>query len=193
MGADPELRSRVFAWIEDCRDDLFASLQEIVRVPSVVGDEGRAQEYVATVLAEMGLEVERLEADLAEVAKHPAYIETPWPTAGRPNVVATLPASGDGPSLILNAHIDVVSPEPLGRWSHEPWEAEIADGKMYGRGAGDTKAGFVAYCYALRAILACGARPRGRVLVEAVVEEEAGGGAGTLACLLAGTKRTRPS
>jgi acetylornithine deacetylase len=93
-------------------------------------------------------------------------------------------------SLALNGHVDVVSPEPLETWSHDPWGGEIVGvgsaQRIYGRGALDMKSGTIANLHALKAVLDAGLRPRGTVVLQSVVEEEAGGGAGTLATLLRG-------
>jgi acetylornithine deacetylase len=89
-------------------------------------------------------------------------------------------------SMILNGHVDVVSPEPVDQWQHDPWGAEIEDNRLYGRGAVDMKAGVVANLFALKALKKAGIQPGGDVMLQSVVEEEAGGGGGTLACLMAG-------
>lgn len=88
--------------------------------------------------------------------------------------------------MILNGHIDTVSPEPVSEWTHDPYAADIVDGRMYGRGANDMKGGLAAALYALKAIRDAGVEPAGTVQLQSVIEEEAGGGGGTLACLLKG-------
>ena len=63
---------------------------------------------------------------------------------GRPQLAARFNGTGGGRSLLLNGHIDVVSPEPLDRWTSDPWRAEVRDGQLYGRGSGDMKGGIAA-------------------------------------------------
>jgi acetylornithine deacetylase len=104
----------------------------------------------------------------------------------RPNIIGRLPGDSQSPSLILNGHVDVVSPEPVDSWRHDPWGAEIVGDRMYGRGTGDMKAGLLANFFALKAILQIGLRPKGDVMLWSVIDEEAGGAGGTLACLIAG-------
>jgi len=133
-----------------------------------------------------GLAVEIFEADKAELSKHPSYIQVDWPYTGRPNVIGKLKGAADAKSMILNGHIDVVSPEPLAQWSRDPWGAEVSDGRMYGRGTADMKAGLIANLYAAKALQEADAVLRGSLLLYSVIEEEAGGGGGTLACLLKG-------
>ncbi len=182
----------VFEQLEEDRDLILETLAKLVKTPSVVGHEGEAQNLVQTLYRELELDLDVFEAgDVQGLYDHPAYCG--WEGLppgkrydGRPNVVGTLPGDDSHPSLILNGHIDVVSPEPEGQWSHPPWGAEIQDGLMYGRGASDMKSGLVSAWAALRAILKTGHRPAGTVALQSVIEEEAGGGGGTLACFLRG-------
>lgn len=184
------MKKKVFQEVDKRRDEIIISLQELVRIPSVVGKELAAQNYMARKYKEIGLELDIFEADYEEVRKHPAspYADGEWVYRDRPNVVATLAGSAEAKSLILNGHIDVVSPEPIGQWKHDPWSGQIEDGKIYGRGALDMKAGLMANFFALKCTLAAGVRPKGTVVCESVIEEEAGGGGGTLACFLRGHK-----
>ena len=186
-----DMMRRVLAQVEANRAALIEDVAACVRIPSMVGHEGPVQEFMRACYEHLGLEVDVFEADLAAVARHPAYVRTPWGTAGRPNVVGTL--RGTDPvarSLALNGHVDVVSPEPVEAWSHDPWGGEIVgvghEQRLYGRGALDMKSGTIANLHALKAVLDAGLQPRGTVVLQSVVEEEAGGGAGTLATLLRG-------
>jgi acetylornithine deacetylase len=186
-----DMMRRVLAQVETNRATLIEDVAACVRIPSVVGHEGPVQEFMRARYEQLGLEVDVFEADLATVARHPAYVRTPWETAGRPNVVGTLRGTDPAArSLALNGHIDVVSPEPVEAWSHDPWGGEIvgtgSEQQLYGRGALDMKSGTIANLHALKAVLDAGLQPRGTVVLQSVVEEEAGGGAGTLATLLRG-------
>ena len=101
-------------------------------------------------------------------------------------VGAWRPTSPKGRSLILNGHIDVVPEGPHEMWSAPPFEPRIKDGWMYGRGAGDMKAGLIANLFALRRARARSAvQPAADVYVQSVVEEECTGN-GALACLQRG-------
>jgi acetylornithine deacetylase len=93
---------------------------------------------------------------------------------------------GGGKSLILNGHSDVVSPNGQ-KWIHGPWSAKIENGKMYGRGVCDMKAGLTSIIMALECIQEAGLEPLGDVIIESVVGEETGGN-GTLACIMKGYK-----
>jgi len=87
--------------------------------------------------------------------------------------------------LILNGHIDVVSPEPSSLWSGPPFEARRDGDWIYGRGAGDMKSGLVAIVGAVAGLRGLGLTPLGRVQLQSVVEEECTGN-GAVACVLAG-------
>jgi acetylornithine deacetylase len=180
------LKDKVAKTIDRNANAMFSDLAEIIKIPSVVGSEGKAQDWVLEKMRSIGLEVETFEADKEELLKHPAYVKVDWPYEGRPNVIGTLNGDPGARSLILNGHIDVVSPEPVDQWSHDPWGAEISGGKMYGRGTADMKGGLIANIYAVKALMEANALPRGSIIVLSVIEEEAGGGGGTLACLLKG-------
>jgi len=105
----------------------------------------------------------------------------------RPNVVAKLPGSGGGKSLILNGHIDVVTIGDRAKWTHDPWGAEISDGKIFARGATDMKGGIAAMIKAMEAIIKSGVKLRGDIMMQTVVNEEHAGN-GALACVAKGYK-----
>ncbi|HVD65768.1 MAG TPA: ArgE/DapE family deacylase [Gaiellaceae bacterium] len=158
-------------------------LAELVRVPSLLGEEEPAQALVEARLRALGFEVESVIPDPAQLAERPDSGIPLMPYGGRRSLVATIGA-GTGPSLVLNGHVDVVSAEPLERWTKEPFGAEIADGRMYGRGAVDMKGGIAAMLLGVQAALAAGPLP-GQVVYQSVIEEECGGN-GALAAVLAG-------
>ena len=80
---------------------------------------------------------------------------------------------GDGPTIALNAHGDVVPPGD--GWTQHPYRAEIVDGKLYGRASAVSKSDFATYTYALRALIASGAKLRGAVELHFTYDEEFGG------------------
>lgn len=181
-----EIRQKICQLIEDEREEITKVLQTLVRFPTQTGQEADGQKYMQSLYSAMGLEVISLEADHEKVRQHKAFVESGWGYKGRPNIIGILAGESSARSLILNGHIDVVSPEPTGEWDFPPWEGKIAEGKLYGRGACDMKAGLVANYFALKTLLAAGLKPRGTVILQSVIEEEVLGGGGTLACLLEG-------
>lgn len=177
--------------IRDAVDALFdeevAFLADLVRLPSLRGQEATAQDFMAAAFAERGYGVDRWRIDIDDIAHLPGFspvLHTSYDNAF--NVVAThRPQAVRGRSLILNGHIDVVPVGPLDMWTTPPFEPRIADGWMYGRGSGDMKAGLVANLYALDALRRCGFQPAAEVYMQSVVEEECTGN-GALACLQRG-------
>lgn len=180
-------REAVERWLVDHREEQISFLQELVRIPSVTGDEGPIQAFLSDYLERMGLEVDCFVPSLDELRTHPAFVEPAQAYEGRPNVVASSKGTGGGRSLLFNGHIDVIPEGALDNWKHAPWSADIEDGKMYGRGTSDMKSGAAAMTMALRAIQESGVRLKGDVILEYVMDEELTGN-GTLACVTKGYK-----
>jgi acetylornithine deacetylase len=180
-----ELEGRVLKRIDARKDDIISFLQELVRIPSVTGQEREYQEFIAKTLGDIGFTVDRWEIDEGELqTKYKDYFGSRMfapPLKDRPNIVGTLKGSGGGKSLLFNGHADVVSPEPVKDWKHDPWGATIEDGKVFGRGACDMKGGIAAHIMAVRILQDEGIKLKGDLVVESPIEEE-GPGTGTLAC-----------
>lgn len=185
-----ELATRLRARVEANLEEQIELTRALVRIPSVTGSEGPAQAFVAKCYRDAGLLASEVPVDFEAASKHPQYCglrETAEAYQGRPNVVATVPGAGGGRSLLLGGHVDVVSAEPESSWEHDPWGAEIVGEKMYGRGANDMKAGLVANLMAARALVEAGVELGGDLVLQSTIEEEAGGGGGTLALFVAGS------
>jgi acetylornithine deacetylase len=165
---------RLWVEIDARRDELVGVIADLVRRPSLLGEEGPAQAYVADYLRTSGMTTEVWELD-PSVRSLPNAGDSGVPFAGRPNVAGTLPGRGGGRSLILNGHIDVVSPEPLSAWTYDPWAAEIAGDRMYGRGAMDMKVGIATNLFLPRLIRELGIELDGDVTIHSVIEEECSG------------------
>ena len=170
------------SYVDEHLDDLVGLVRDLVRFDTVSVDlapgsdhreneEGALQELVGGVLADLGADVDQWEPDPASLRDHPMM--PPWHHwEGRPITVGTLPGQGGGRSLIVNGHIDVVSPGDLDRWTSPPFAAEVRDGRIYGRGAVDMKGGVASALFALRALTEVGVRLRGDVIFQAVPDEE---------------------
>ena len=136
--------------------------RELVRFQTVnpPGEEQVAAEYVARLLGRAGFE-----SGLVPLA------------AGRASTLGHLRGSGERPGLLFSGHLDVV---PVGAqgWTYPPFEAEMADDKIWGRGAADMKGGLAALLLAAQAVAAaCAATHtplRGDLIVAATADEEAG-------------------
>ena len=137
-------------------------LQRLVRFNTVnpPGNEREAQEYLAGYLQGAGLEVELYGR-----------------TEQRPNLVARLRGTGDGPTLCLLSHVDTVLATPSD-WERDPWSGDVVDGVLWGRGALDMKSQTAAETVAAAALARSGWRGEGDLLVVVVVDEETGGAEG---------------
>ena len=166
-------------------EELIDLLRELVRVPSVFGQEGKCQTLVAEKLEDFCDSVDIWEPRQSSLEGHPSYFCPGVDYTGRPNVVGVLKGSGNGRSLIINAHVDVVGSGDPSTWQHPPWDGCVEGLRLYGRGACDTKGGMAAAIYALKVLRKLGVSLRGDVIFESVSGEEWGGG-GTLATLLKG-------
>jgi acetylornithine deacetylase len=205
---------QITAYVEKNKQKIIERFAQLIKIPSITGEEGEAQGFVARQYENMNLEVDVWEPDVEELfKKYPQVAQYPshWkhdlilpynnlPTyedlvksdladvlnyKGRPNVVGIWKGSGGGSSLILNSHIDVVPVEPREKWTHDPFGAEIVDGLMYGRGTSDDKGGIAAAMEAVRCLIDLDIRLKGDVILESVVNEEHAGN-GTLACIARG-------
>jgi acetylornithine deacetylase len=160
-------------------------LARLVETPTVLGNEEPGQEIVREAFRELGLEPFDVPLDAAALRAHPASSPFTWDVSGKANVVATWAASGKGGrSLILNGHIDVV-PASESLWRTAPFRARRDGDWLYGRGAGDMKAGLAAIVGAVRGLERLGLTPGAPVHLQSVVEEECTGN-GALQCVLAG-------
>ena len=176
--------------IADQTDWMVDLLARLVRIRTTLGEEEAGQVLITQVMRDdLGLEPIDVPMDERALRDHPLAAPFDWSVEGKRNVVATwAPAAGvGGRSLILNGHIDVVSPEPQSQWGdHAPFDADIEDRWMIGRGAADMKCGLAAILGAVRGLRSMGLTPQAPVTLQSVVEEECGGN-GTLQTLLAGS------
>ena len=135
-------KNRVFEEITNLEESMISFLQDLVKEPSTLGNEKGAQLIVYNKLKEIGLEARIWDPDIYVLEKHPAFAPVEWDYRERPNVTAIHATEmKEGKSLVLNGHIDVVSPEPMWEWKHDPWGAVIENNRLYGRGSADMKGG----------------------------------------------------
>jgi acetylornithine deacetylase/succinyl-diaminopimelate desuccinylase-like protein len=152
-----DLRAAIWQRLEEQEADLIALCQQLVRVPSVNGvhpEEAIAQ-AIGQALAARGL-----------------VPETPLYEPGRPNVVAGL---GQGEeALLFVGHMDTVPAGDPEDWLFDPFAAEIHNGRLYGRGACDNKAGIAIAITLLGILKEWEGSLNGRVLLCCVPDEETG-------------------
>ena len=177
MALDPALASEIEAAVAEGFADQVAHTQALVRFTSLRGAEHACQDYVFDRFRSRGYATERFAMDRDAIAAHPGGSKIdPAHHSDAPIVVCHhRPSTETGRSLILQAHVDVVPTGPLDLWTHPPFDPVIEGDWMYGRGAGDMKAGHAANLFALDALARLGLQPAASVTVQSVVEEESTG------------------
>lgn len=166
----PSVIGRVTAAVDAAADELVAFTSDLIKVPTV-NPPGEAYEDCARLIGE------RLAACGFEVEYHPAD-GRPEHTRAHPrvNVIGLRRGRSLRPAVHLNGHFDVV---PAGAgWTLDPFGGLVKDGRVYGRGACDMKAGIAAAVYAAEAIRRAGIELNGSVEISGTVDEESGGFAG---------------
>ena len=165
-----DVKERVLRAVDELADEVVAFTSELVRIPTV-NPPGEGYEECARLIGDRlkrgGLTVEYLPAEgrPEHTRSHP-----------RLNVVGTRPGKAKGPVVHFNGHFDVV---PAGQgWTVDPFGGDVRDGKIWGRGTGDMKAGLAAAVYAVEALRRAGAETAGALEVSGTVDEESGGFAG---------------
>jgi len=176
--------SAPITWLRNNQEKLVSFIQNIVRIPSVSGKEEDVQKAIFNKLSELNLEPKYVYPDIEKLRESDEFFETTSFTKygykNRPNVAAILKGTGDGNSICLNGHVDVVSPEPVEHWTYDPWGGEKVDDFIYGRGAGDMKAGVASIIFALQALKETNTKLKGDVFIETTIDEEDGGIGGCL-------------
>ena len=154
------------AWVDSHFDEEVSFLQELVRVPTDTppGNNAPHAERTAELLAAMGMNAEKyvVPADLVQAA-------------GLESITNLIVRRhyGEGKTIALNAHGDVVPPGD--GWTHDPYGGEVVDGKMYGRATAVSKSDMATFAFAVRALESLGAKLAGAVELHFTYDEEYGG------------------
>ncbi len=159
--------SALDTWIDQHFDEEVAFVQALVRVPTDTppGNNAPHAEKTAELLQQIGYEVEKHAVPAAQVRDYGMESIT--------NLIVRRRYGDGGPTIALNAHGDVVPPGE--GWTHDPYGAEIADGKMYGRATAVSKSDFGTFTFALRALEAVAMPTKGAVELHFTYDEEFGG------------------
>ncbi len=177
--------------VDTRKERIIEKLRALIRHPTITPDlgcraEGQAyrsyQQDIQKTLEGLGFAVDSWEIDASK-------LETFWGSGIDPNrdlsnmpvLVGRKEAREGGRSLLLNGHYDVVPPGEMDAWSHDPFQADRDENRIYGRGASDMKGGIAAMLSALELIDEAGIELEGELIFESVPDEE-GSTMGTLAC-----------
>ena len=161
------IRERVLQQIEAATEEIIALAADLVRIPTV---NPPGEEYCAAA--------ELIADHLRRGAMEDEFHRTARRLGGppRPNVVGLLEGDSPGPCVHFNGHFDVVPPGA--GWTVDPFGGKVDNGRLYGRGSADMKAGLAAAIFAVEAIRRAGVRRAGRLEVSGTMDEESGGHAG---------------
>jgi acetylornithine deacetylase len=183
--SDDGLAQTIRGAVQARREDAVSLLQELVRIPSVTGEEGAVGEVVGRAFSERGLDVDTWEATREETEPYRDHVGEQSSYENRPNVAGVRSGTGVGRSILLNAHTDTVDPGDPTAWKGDPLSGNLEGDLLYGRGSCDMKGGLVTHLVALDALSDLGLGLRGDVIVAATVGEE-NGGLGALSTILRG-------
>ncbi len=164
------MRDRVLREVEAAGAELVDFAAELIRIPTVNPPGNLYRECAETI----GRRLTRLdfEVDYVVATERPEHT----PEYPRVNVVGLREGRQARPLVHLNGHFDVV---PVGAgWTVDPFAGKVRDGKLYGRGSADMKAGLAAAIYAAEAIRRAGVKLLGTIEISGTVDEESGGFAG---------------
>jgi len=180
-----DLRQQIASAVEASRDDLVSFIQTLVQSPSLANDEGPVQNIIQDKLESLGLDTENILVRFDKLKDHPGFSDDGFSPDSRMNVIGQWHNDGDGRSLILNGHVDVVPTGPENLWNKSPWSGSVKNGRIYGRGSCDMKAGLGAGIFAVQVLQSIGFKPDGNIMIQSVVGEESGG-CGTLTNIVKG-------
>ncbi|NPV88184.1 M20 family metallo-hydrolase [Coprothermobacteraceae bacterium] len=154
--------------VKSYEGQMVEMLSKLVSIKAVNPRSGEGQsewgrvKFLEPILKELGLETQVVVA------------EDPLVPEGRPNLLGILPGKDRSRTLWFIGHLDTVPVGDLKLWSHDPFDAYIHDGKIYGRGAEDNGQAVITSLFALRAIKEAGITPNVNIGLAFVADEETG-------------------
>ena len=186
-------RSEVENWVQKNSDKILQTLSELIQIKTENlppgGNEKPGQEYlynkISKFIPEKDIDVFEID-DVERIRDHPLFFHTIdgiyRDYKNRPNIVAKLKGEKGEKSLVFSGHMDIM-PVKEKEWKvfKDPFSGKIKEGKMYGRGSMDMKAGMLAGFMAVECIKELGFKLKGDLYAESLIDEENGGVNGTLA------------
>ncbi len=164
---DREFFDRISTRIDSYADGMIALQTALTAIPALAPESGgngeyRKSRYLMEHLAEMGFD------DITSFDAPDSRVVSGY----RPNITVTLPGSNHQKTVWILTHMDVVPPGELALWDHDPYQAYVKDGRIYGRGTEDNQQDLVASIFAARAFLDEGIQPGFSVGLAFVADEE---------------------
>ena len=141
--------------------ELVELTQSLIKIDSVIRPEtGNTEAEVVAFIVNWIRKELKIEPEINEVAP------------GRENIILKIDSGKPGRTLMFEGHTDVVSEGDRSLWKHDPFGAEIEDGKIYGRGSCDMKAGVAVNLLTVKALLESGIDFKGKILLGILCDEE---------------------
>jgi acetylornithine deacetylase len=171
-------RERLLNYVDEHATEIITDLAGLVRIPSVSGSdkEIEIQHLLSDRMITMDLDVDAWQIPLDETLAEPDFPGVEVDRSEAWGVVGRVSGREGEPSLMLNAHVDVVPPGGLLSWEGaDPFSGRVMGGIVEGRGACDMKAGLVASLWAVRGLTELKVPLRGDLVLATVVGEEDGG------------------
>ena len=142
-------------------EELIQLTRDLIRIDSVIRPEtGNTESRVVEFLASWIRREIKVEPLIEEVEP------------GRSNIIVTIDSGKKGPVLMFEGHTDVVSEGDRSKWTYDPFEARVENGRIYGRGSCDMKAGVAVNLITVKSLLASGGLPGGKIRLGIVCDEE---------------------
>jgi succinyl-diaminopimelate desuccinylase len=159
--------------VDSMSNDMVSLLQKLIQIPSEnpPGNYEGICDFLEKELLSLGFEVQVV--NVPEERTKKVNLST-----ARKNVIAVMKGTGGGKNLIFNAHLDTVPSGDVAQWAYPPFSGTIANGKVYGRGATDSKGRLAAYIMAAVALKRSGIPFNGDIIIAATCDEETGGSLG---------------
>lgn len=159
-----ELKKLILQWVDEDKERMAKLCSELVRCKTAdpPGDTREAMAVVERFMAEAGLPYKILGVNDTI-----------------PNMISSVRFSDKGRHLMFNGHLDTMPAGEEPGWTENPWSGKIADGKVWGRGAGDMKGGVTAMLFAYKYVARLSEYLSGKVSLSLVSDEETGYGRGT--------------
>jgi acetylornithine deacetylase/succinyl-diaminopimelate desuccinylase-like protein len=149
------MKEKFVSLVEQYKDEIIQTASEMIQINSQSTQEGDLAQYVMKKMKDLG------------------YDEVVVDAYG--SVFGTVKGTGGGSSVMLNCHLDVVDEGDVSKWKYPPYSGTIAEGRIWGRGASDTKGTFAIQIYTPIMLKRAGLLPKGDIVVAGVVCEEIAG------------------
>lgn len=158
------IKKKLLERVESDGEEIISFLQGLIekKSPNPPGDTREAISYVSKFLLERGIEHRVL-----------------GPDGEKPNIVSKIEFEKPGRNLTLNGHVDVFPVSDAEAWKHDPWSGILENGRIYGRGVCDMKAGVTALVYTFIILRELSEKLSGGITLTVVSDEETGGRLGS--------------